>query len=297
LLVWRREDLIRRLARYSGVQGHVVDYIVSDLTYGAAGTTSPDPALQPIVQLSDFVLLAPNLISTSALERNIVALANRIPSAKQEYLAVVQQKEALLRTEIAPLFAAAGARVCSVKLPVALRLPDIDLAVLDDDAKAGLILEIKWFNEPSEIREVIEKTEEIRKGIKQLGSLKERIEAGDPTVLARLGTGERWRWCFAVASANTVGNALPSDPDIHVVGLKQLLAKWCQVRSLDVLSQWLRRRSYLPVNNRDFEVVRESYEIGQWTLEWPGLRVTNPTKWLHESGIEPEIVSRTVRSD
>jgi hypothetical protein len=62
----------------------------------------------------------------------------------------------------------------------------IDLAVLDDDAKAGLILEIKWFNEPSEIREVIEKTEEIRKGIKQLGSLKERIEAGDPTVLARL---------------------------------------------------------------------------------------------------------------
>ena len=54
-----------------------------------------------------------------------------------------------------------------------LGLPDVDLAIISDSEKMCLLLELKWFIDPAEAREIIEKSEEIEKGISQVLQLKQ----------------------------------------------------------------------------------------------------------------------------
>lgn len=255
--------------------------MVSDLTYGSAQIDRPDPALQPLIRLNERqYALMPNLLLNSSMERNFTVLLNRFPSGRAAYSAIVEEKEAVMRERMIDAVQIPGIRHFYGKIPGVADLPDIDLALLDDSEKMCVLLELKWFIEPAEPREVIEKSEEIAKGITQLLKLSNALGQDAQPFLETLRVDANYEFAFAVVSENSVGLSFAQDPRIPVVRREHLLRKLNSLRSLKGVCTWLSGREYLPVEGRDYAIVEEIWTIGRWGIRWYGLKPLIDSEYL-----------------
>ena len=154
-------ELLNRVVRYSRVPKAKVKSIFDDLTYGNGGIKHPDPALQPLIKLnSACYAIMPHLWLFCSPERNLTVLLNRMPSEKEIYAKLVDEKENLMRVRFTDDLCRSDFRfVCGN----VANLPDVDLAIVKDSEKACLLLELKWFIEPAEIREIMDRSEDIKK--------------------------------------------------------------------------------------------------------------------------------------
>ncbi|MBJ7268053.1 hypothetical protein [Idiomarina abyssalis] len=159
-----KSELENRLSRYSGVEKAKIRKIIEYLTFGNEGIRNPDVAIQPIVDLKNGALaLSPFIFLHSNAERNLCVLLNQIPEEKVIYARLTQKKEDVLKNEIIEEIKNLGYRVESGKL----NDTDLDIAVIDDENKLCVVFELKWFIEPAEIRESLDRSEELEKGIEQ----------------------------------------------------------------------------------------------------------------------------------
>jgi hypothetical protein len=186
-------DPQRRVARYTGIEMQTVSEILHDLTYGSQGMRRPDPALQPLIMLNeDTCAISPNLWIATAPERNLGVLLNRIPAEAAIYSTLTHDKESLMRFDIAEAVSRTSRyRTTSGAIPGRPDLPDIDLAIIDDHAKACLLIELKWFIHPDEIREQEYPQEEFAKGMRQAAALRAVFRSGSPDLLQNAGND--WR--------------------------------------------------------------------------------------------------------
>jgi len=176
IFIATQDELLRRLVRYSSVPEHVVLRLIEDLTYGGRGIKKPDPAIQPLIKLNNHqYAIMPTLFISSSMERNFTILLNRLPSQRAIYSKLVSDKESLMRRRIQEGISSHQIRFFQGSISTGKDLPDIDLAIISDESKACLLLELKWFIEPAEVREVIEKSEEVQKGISQMVRLSEVV--------------------------------------------------------------------------------------------------------------------------
>ena len=78
-------EMINRLSRYTtDVEKTKIEHILIDLTYGSHDLDKPDPALQPIIQITDkHFVIVPSIVISNSPERNLIALFNRIPENKK----------------------------------------------------------------------------------------------------------------------------------------------------------------------------------------------------------------------
>jgi hypothetical protein len=118
LILMDRTELLRRLLRYTGVDGQPLGAIVEAMTYGARGMRSPDPALQPFIPLSGSTYaIAPNIVINSSLERNLTVLLNRLPDEHSTYMTLSRQREALSRDGAISTLSILGCRCWYGKVP------------------------------------------------------------------------------------------------------------------------------------------------------------------------------------
>lgn len=262
--------LLKRVVRHSGVSKTKVLSIFKDLSYGNRDISKPDPALQPLIQLNskDYAIV-PNLWLSSAAERNLTILLNRIPSEREIYSRLVSEKEALMQAKIQSSLS--STRFIFAHGTVS-GLPDVDLALIDDLEKSCLLLELKWFIQPAEVREIIEKSEEIKKGICQLCQLRDAFTDGNRPLLNRLGIDSSYELEVAVASANHIGHSSIQNPEVAVIHVDHLIAKLQVSGSLKAVIDWLTNRSYLPTEGKHFEILRITPTVGNWRLKWYGLK-------------------------
>ena len=260
------DELLRRIVRYSGVSDAKVLSIFDDLTYGNRGIEHPDPALQPLIKLnSKNYAIAPHLWICSAAERNLTVLLNRLPSEKSIYAKLVNEKESLMRERLTDALADEGYRFIWGNVP---NLPDIDLAIIRDSEKACLLLELKWFIEPAEVREIVNKSKEIEKGISQLIQLKRAFTENHKPLLEKLGIDARYKLEGVVASDNWIGHARGQSPEIPVIQIDHLTAKLKAAESLRSAMDWLKDRKYLPKIDQHFKVNNSTATIRRWKLKW-----------------------------
>jgi len=263
-------ELLRRVIRYSGISEVKVMAIFDDLSYGNRGISNPDPALQPLIRLnSDVYAIMPSLWRFSAAERNLTVLLNRLPSERDIYSRLVSEKEKLMRERIESRLAGMSFRHVHDTVP---DLPDIDLALVDDTEKACLLIELKWFIEPAEVREIVEKTEEIKKGISQLIQLMKAFTNGNKWLLERLDVDSSYEVLGVVVSANSIGHSSVQSPRMPVIWEDHLIAKLEATPSLRAVMEWLNKRRYLPAEGEHFEVGRITATVGRWGLEWYGVK-------------------------
>lgn len=156
--------------------------------------------------------------------------------------------------------------------PVSARLPDVDLALIDPANRACLLLELKWFIDPAEPRELIEKTKEINKGISQVLILNQAFDQGDHPLLDMLGVTSEYRIGGAVVSANWIGYSDAQHAEVAVIREDHLVKKLTTTKNLIEVLDWLSQRKYLPQEGVHYELVKSDSRVGAWNLEWYSLR-------------------------
>ncbi len=273
IYVFAYEDLLRRTVRYSKLSEAKVQSVFDDLTYGNKGIRHPDPALQPLIKLNsnDYAIM-PNLWICSAAERNLTILLNKLPSEKDIYQKLVTNKETLMRESITSDLSNKDFRFV---LGSVANLPDVDLAIVSDSEKVCLLLELKWFIHPAEAREIIEKSEEVEKGISQIQKSKQAYADNNQQLLEKLNIDSNYKLEGVVVSENWIGNANVQSPDVPVIRSNHLIAKLKTTNSLRSTTEWLKNRKYLPKEGEHFKVHNTTSTVGKWKVKWYSIQLLN----------------------
>jgi len=268
--VWviKKTELESIISRAVKVEVITVRLVLNYLTFGACGVRNPDIAIQPIVDLENgSYAISPLLLMHTNVERNLCVLLNQIPSEKRNYLSLVQEKEIELHGRIVDSLKGTRFDYCSGKVDAT----DIDIAIIDRKAKVCLCVELKWFIEPAEIREVEERSEEIAKGIRQTLKITELFESQDKKLFSVLKIDESYNFQAIVGSENFIGRDYIQDENVPVLKVWHLISHLAN-GDLKKTVDWLRNREYLPKEDQDFEVRKMPISVGKWRAEWYGLR-------------------------
>lgn len=162
LLTVKKDALLAQLAHLSQRSEEQVARVISYLTYGHE-TKSPDPALQPIFELAEDVLvISPSLVVASNMERNFLALQARVEKAVFDAQSDVFEDRQIAEIEAA--FAERGFTCkTNVKIPAATIGNDeeIDLLFADVETRTIVVGECRWTLEPADPREVFNKGDAI----------------------------------------------------------------------------------------------------------------------------------------
>jgi hypothetical protein len=101
VLIINIEELFSELLRFTSVKRRKVEDIIEDLTYGSHELNRMDSALQPIIKINrEEILFSPFLIENNSFERNLMILLNKIPSEKDIYSRLVNEKEEYMKRSI-----------------------------------------------------------------------------------------------------------------------------------------------------------------------------------------------------
>ena len=263
------DELQSRVRRYSGLDAAIIAAVLEDLSYGSRGITRPDPALQPLIPVgADSILISPSLILCSSPERNHCMLLNSIPEEREVYSRLVDEKEALMRDEILNVCDVKRYRPFSGGVAGRKELPDIDLALIDDDRRLVLILELKWFIGPDEVREVLNRSDDLKKGVSQAKVLKTALTDETDTAQKTLNVGWDFKYECVVVSHNWIGGHAVQDNEVPIITIRDLKTAIKKAESLADVTAWLSERRYLPTEGVHFRVVSNEVSIGQNSTEW-----------------------------
>lgn len=268
--VWtpRKGELLELLTRHTSLPAQTVQSVLQYLTFGEVGIRNPDAAIQPLVDLgNDRYGISPFLMTHIHAERNLCVLLNQVTVDRKFYAALVDAKEGRLRAETIQSLQSLGLDFKHGNVGPT----DVDLALIDHAAKICLCIELKWFIEPAEIREVMMRSEELQKGVSQAKLLKSLFAAKDPRLLALLGIDENYEFQAMVGSVNFVGRPGIQDLDIPITKLWHVVSKIKESGSLRAVVQWLKLREYLPVKGRDYKVQEIPIQSGRWKSHWYGI--------------------------
>ncbi|MFB3947131.1 hypothetical protein ACE1V3_09970 [Aeromonas veronii bv. sobria] len=270
--VWviSKEELTKILVDALDFNEIKIKNILEYLTFGAKGIQYPDAATQPLFDLEDNnYAISPFLFINSDIERNICALLNQIVDDKQIYSRLVDEKQHVLYAEIKNELSSFGFRCESGKV----ENTDLDLAIIDDENKFVLTVELKWFIEPAEIREVIERAKEIEKGIKQAEKIKSLLTSNDFHIQKELlKIDDTYKHYSIVGSFNWAGPDWIQSKKIPVIKIGHLMELIRKNKNLHDISTDLNNRKYLPVLGDDYEVVHFKINSGNWYCDWYGLK-------------------------
>lgn len=265
-----KDELAARLRRYTGIELTTLKEILELLTFGSSGIRNPDIATQPLVDLrnGDYAL-SPFVWMGTNPERNLCALLNQIPEHRRVYSRLVNEKEILLREEVEEFLKPLCLEVRSGEL----RGTDLDLGIVDRKNRCCLCLELKWFIEPAEIREIEERTQELMNGVAQAKKIQGLFERKDDRLIGGiLNIESDFHVRSAVASQNWIGHAEAQDDEIPIIKVWHLLHHIRDCGSLRTAMDWLFERKYLPVAGTDFEAVPMHASCGEWSCEWYGIK-------------------------
>lgn len=258
-----------RLRRYTGIRTDALEKILSLITFGSSGVRDPDVATQPLVDLRNGCFaLSPFVWLNINAERNLCVLLNQIPEQRNIYERLKNEKERLLREEMRSFLVPLGFDVRTGELDGT----DVDIAIIDRAGRVCLCLELKWFIEPAEIREVREKTRELSTGVSQAKRIDALHQRRDGRLDTLLQIDDGYLFRAAVASHNWIGHADAQDDGVPIIKVWHLLNKIRDTGSLLEACDWMFDRGYLPKEGVDFAIVPIEISCGSWRCEWYGIK-------------------------
>ena len=281
LVIMGKREIHRRMIRYTGLDKETTGALIEDHTYGARGIHQPDPALQPLIPIfPDKLGIAPHLVLCSRLERNFAVLMNRIPEERAIYSSLSSDREDRSRRRIVDMLTPMRIRHWHGNVPGWDAASEVDLALMDEGSKHCLILELKSFVAPAEVREIWERSEEIAEGIAQIRVRRERVDTRGDALHSVLGIDEKWKVDWAVASESSVGGVYVQAEDVPVVRTPHLLRKIVSNGGLEGVGEWLHKRAYLPVEGQHYRVLEEEPSMAGWKVKWYNIEILIDNTYL-----------------
>ena len=296
VLVIKREQLISELASMSSLDGTKIRTFVDNLRLGY-NTSTPDPALQPIVPLGPNLYAVPCIhLLSSSQERNLLSLFARTqPSAfnSQSHLFEEDMVATLMSSNLPPR----TERRANITVRVAGEKEEIDFVLVDRRDRRLLICELRWMLGPGDPREVQNRKKECLKKVDQVRRKVTRLSTEPATVVAAAlrnkGTGDtNDGWCVTglVLIAGYGGTRSPDErfPIIPVTLFEKAMSK---ASSLTTLAAWCHGSSWLPQEGVHFRVASQTIEIeGGTPLVLEGLSI--PDSASHFSSDAVAILSK-----
>ncbi len=227
---------------------------------------NPDIAIQPIVDLTNGqYAISPFVMANVQAERNLCVLLNQIPDERKRYSQLVDEKEHQVRSETIDSLSGLGLDFRHGQLEGT----DLDLAIIDRKTKKCLCVEIKWFIEPAEIREVLARSEELHKGVSQALKIAKMFYDNDARLMTLLGIDQTYDFLAMVGSVNFIGGQRVQHPEVPITKLWHLASEIRTHGRLDKVLEWLRNR--LPRKGQDYEISESDIQAGQWHSRWYGI--------------------------
>ena len=95
---------------------------------------------------------------------------------------------------------------------------DVDLAIIDRKSKVCLCLELKWFIEPAEIWEIVDRSKDLHDGIEQARKLNALHQASDQRLVKDiLKIDASYSFLSVVVSRNWIGHDDIQCPDVPII--------------------------------------------------------------------------------
>ena len=268
--VWtpRKGVLLTTIARHTKLQKSVVESILRYLTFGEVNVRNPDIAIQPIVDLTNNqYAISPFVMTHVDAERNLCVLLNQVPEDRKLYSKLVDKKESQARSDTIASLAGLGFDFKHGQLDGT----DLDLAIIDRKAKICLCIEIKWFIEPAEVREVLARSKELRKGVTQARKIAKMFSDNDARLMALLQIDQSYDLQTMIGSVNFIGGHHIQNSEVPITKLWHLASKIQSLQNLAEVMVWLRTRSYLPRKGLDYTVTEIPIQSGEWKSRWYGI--------------------------
>lgn len=268
--VWtpRKGYLLMVISRHTGVQKSVVESVLRYLTFGEVNIRNPDIAIQPIVDLTNGqYAISPFVMTHVHAERNLCVLLNQVPADRKLYLQLVDEKESQARSDTINSLAGLGLDFKYGQLDET----DLDLAIIDREAKVCLCIEIKWFIEPAEVREILARSEELRKGVSQARKIAKMFSENDTRLMTLLAIDQSYDFQTMIGSVNFIGGHRVQHPEVPITKLWHLATKIQSLPNLAEVFIWLRTRSYLPRKDLDYKITEVPIQSGEWKSRWYGI--------------------------
>lgn len=265
-------QLSSELAELSQVQIDEAASFVRALCQGEA-TRTDDPALQPLIRLSNGSLLVGCLnVLTSKQDRNLLSLHARVNKGTFD-----SQSSIFERLMIGRIEGIANERKFDYKvnfhIPGARNVGDLDVVFCDSRAKTLLICELRWMLQPGDAREIILKakscSEKIPKITLKTAKAREKID----DLLARfdikpMGPSE-WNVCGLVVVDGYAG-IKSYDDEYPIIPLDIFLEGLNIFTRMDRLHVWARGLTWLPQKDKHFTTEVSSIDLGEFKVNQPG---------------------------
>lgn len=272
LIINNRSQLIRKLVGLTELPSFAIDSILTDLTYGKRDMRFPDPALQPLFEIvPGQICWSPNLILTAALERNLLVLLNRTSSGRKSYSQISGHKETILRDSIISDLQNFNFRFKYGKVPSWGTKNDIDIAIISDEQKCCLLVELKSFFGPADPKELYHKSKDIAKGIDQI-FVRQKLALEKPNELySFLKINDDYVLYWAVVSETSIGGGWVQNEMVPVIRNSHLVSKIAEHGNLLSTCSWLMNREYLPTDKDRYQQIMIKAKILDYSLNWYGI--------------------------
>lgn len=263
-------ELVSRFSRYTSVESQTIQSIIDYLTFGGVGVRNPDIAVQPIVDLKNgYLALSPFVFMNSDSERNLGVLLNQIQDDKKLYSKLTQEKEGVLCKLLKKEVESLGYETASGNLSDT----DLDFAIIDRNEKVCIAFELKWFIEPAEIREEIQRSKELQKGVSQALKLKSKFDENNEEMLKGvLNIDQDYIFKVAVGARNWIGHFDVQHQLVPIIKIRHFITELKRSGDLSSTTKWLENREYLPKPNIDYEIIDMPLEIDGWKSSWYGIK-------------------------
>ncbi len=264
VMVRTSDQLANLLARIAGLEEAKCSAIVEDLT---VRDRYWDLHVEPFIAVGDNVLaVAPQFPLHSRADENILRVCNH---RRESYFdKAAQMKEQEMLDDLLPR--CPKNLSASVRISLPNRLPDIDLLLVDEEAKAVIIAELKWFRKPSsQWKERIHREEDFGKGSQRFSDVRTFL-GENPGFLSTKGKLKRplneYQQVAFVFVARDFFLWLDSH-DLILADYEVFKEAVAETANLAGLIDKLRAYEWLPVEGKDFRVSFDPVGLNGVTIE------------------------------
>jgi len=272
------------ISEEEGATGRILDFMTCHFDPSACKI---DPALQPLAPLTaSTTAIAPSLVISSNIERNTLAVLARDHRYRDEYSRDSHLLEKKLISEISNKLGSSYLHVTSKKrIPGSPDLPDIDLAVFDNQTDQVLLVELKWPLGPVESQEIFNRgLEAEKKGIDQIEQVldysQQHPQALWATCFPKLPMPRDLRFQGCVAIRGFCGSARNWNPRTPVIEESLFTEALLRFNNLEELWDWMARRAFLPKEDIDYRRTEFPSPVADYTVIWEGYEILPDHKWL-----------------
>ncbi len=274
IIINTKGNWIRQLSKWAGLSKQIILQILEYHTYSIEHK-KPDITVTPFIFITEkHLALAPNLITSSDLGRNL--LKHLASNYSNEY---DRNSDVFANNMISEFYKTIKSQYFEIypnlKIPDNKKLPDIDIFLLDKRNKQVMLCEFKWTIPAAEPYEILEKREKEKKALDQLGLLKEYFR-DNPTKISKVlnydGQIVYDNMFFVGVLKNCVGTAFMFNKDIPIVEYSIFCKLLNENESLEEVFKCIKERKFLPKINVDYESKDIEHEIGKFKIIWGACR-------------------------